>query len=63
MLFLMLLILAGLLVTIIIGWGGFLLAIKLGVIVNEASKPQYLDNNSYTLDQGRDVGVEQHSKR
>ena len=35
------------------GIGLFLL--KIGVIVNEASKPAHLDQGSYSLDQGREV--------
>ncbi len=50
---------AGLLLLVAIGWGGFLLLVQLGVIVREAGKPQHVDTHDYSLKQGREVGREE----
>lgn len=42
-----------------IGAGTFLVLLKLGVIVREASRPSYQDHGSYSLDQGREVRPEE----
>lgn len=47
----------------VIGVGGFLVLLKLGVIVREASKPAYLDSGNYSMDQGREVRSEEEQKR
>ena len=39
----------------VLGVGGFLVLLKLGIIVREAQRPTYQDYGSYTLDQGREV--------
>ena len=41
-------------IVILSGLGLFLL--KIGVIVNQASKPPHIDHGNYSLDQGREVG-------
>jgi hypothetical protein len=41
-----------------IGVGGFLLLVKLGVIVREASRPPLQDYGDYRIDQGREVRPE-----
>jgi hypothetical protein len=46
----------------VIGVGGFLVLVKLGVIVREASKPAYLDSGNYSMDQGREVRSEEEQK-
>jgi hypothetical protein len=59
-----LLILCGLVALAVIGVGGFLVLLKLGVIVREASRPIYQDQGDYSLDQGREVRPEEerHTK-
>jgi hypothetical protein len=59
-----LLILCGLVALAVIGVGGFLVLLKLGVIVREASRPTYQDHGDYSLDQGREVRPEEdrHTK-
>ena len=42
-----------------IGLGTFLVLVKLGVIVREASRPTYQDFGDYSLDQGREVRPEE----
>jgi hypothetical protein len=39
--------------------GGFLLLVKLGVIVREAQRPTYQDTGDYRIDQGREVRPEE----
>jgi hypothetical protein len=56
--FTFLIVLAVILAIASIGWGTFWILLQLGVIVQEASKPPYIDNNDYQLKQGRDVGQE-----
>lgn len=46
-----------------IGVGGFVLLVKLGVIVREAQRPPYLDHGNYTLDQGREVRPEEELRK
>ena len=53
-----LLILCGLVALAVIVAGGFLVLLKLGVIVREASRPTYQDHGDYSLDQGREVRPE-----
>ena len=43
----------------VLGVGGFIVLLKLGVIVREASRPTYIDHGNYTLDQGREVRPEE----
>jgi hypothetical protein len=42
----------------VLGVGGFMLLVKLGVIVREASRPAYQDSGDYRIDQGREVRPE-----
>jgi hypothetical protein len=46
----------------VLGIGGFLVLLKLGVIVREASRPAYQDQGNYTLDQGREVRPEEEQQ-
>jgi hypothetical protein len=43
---------------VVLGVGAFLVLVKLGVIVREASRPTYQDSGDYRIDQGRDVRPE-----
>lgn len=52
------LVLCGLVLLATLGLGLITLLIKLGVIVREAQKPQYLDAGDYRIDQGREVTAE-----
>lgn len=54
----LLLIFAAIIVIGIFGVAGFLLLIKLGVIVHAASQPPHQDTGTYTLSQGREVRPE-----
>ncbi len=47
------------LILAVVGVGGFIVALKLGVIVQQAAKPTHLDTANYTLDQGREVRPEE----
>ena len=47
----------------VLGLGGFLVLLKLGAIVREASRPSYQDQSSYSLDQGREVRPEEEQRR
>jgi hypothetical protein len=47
----------------VIGIGGFIVLLKLGVIVREASKPTYLDSGDYSIGQGREMRPEEEQKR
>jgi hypothetical protein len=62
MLLLPLLIVCGLVALAVIGVGGFLVLVKLGVIVREASRPAYQDHGDYSLDQGREVRPEEERR-
>ncbi len=42
-----------------LGLGGFMLLVKLGVIVREAQRPPYQDAGDYRIDQGREVRPEE----
>jgi hypothetical protein len=42
----------------VLGVGGFMVLLKLGVIVREASRPAYQDSGDYRIDQGREVRPE-----
>jgi hypothetical protein len=44
---------------LVLGVGGFLVLLKLGVIVRAASQPAYQDFSDYTLSQGREVRPEE----
>jgi hypothetical protein len=46
----------------VIGVGGFIVLLKLGVIVREAGRPTYQDHSSYSLDQGREVRPEEERR-
>lgn len=52
---LFLIILGGVLLISILGWGTFWILVQLGVIVQKATEPPTTDTNTYSLDQGRDV--------
>ena len=56
-------VLCALVVLALLGAGSFLVLLKLGVIVREASRPAYQDRGSYTLDQGREVRPEDEQQR
>jgi hypothetical protein len=58
MLSLPLLIFCAIVALVVIGVGGFLVLLKLGVIVREAAKPTYQDYGDYRIDQGREVRPE-----
>jgi len=45
-----------------IGAVGFVVALKMGVIVHQATKPTHLDTGNYTLDQGREVRPEEEDR-
>ena len=46
-----------------LGVAGFLVLLKLGIIVRAASQPSYQDYSDYTLNQGREVRPEdEHTK-
>ena len=62
MLLLLLLVVCGLVALAVIGVGGFLVLVKLGVIVREASRPAYQDHGDYSLDQGREVRPEEERR-
>lgn len=47
---------------IVVGSVGFVVALKLGIIVREAAKPSHLDSGNYTLDQGREVRPEEERR-
>jgi hypothetical protein len=56
MIMLLLIILGGLLLLSLVGWGTFWILIQLGVIVQKAVEPPTTDTNNYSLSQGRDIG-------
>lgn len=45
-----------------VGVAGFVVLLKLGVIVQQATKPTHLDTANYTLDQGREVRPEEERR-
>jgi hypothetical protein len=55
---LLLLVICAISLLVVLGVGGFLVLLKLGVIVREASRPAYQDMGDYRLDQGREVRPE-----
>jgi hypothetical protein len=57
-----LLIVCGIVALSVIGIGGFLVLLKLGVIVREASRPTFQDRGSYSLEQGREVRPEEERR-
>jgi hypothetical protein len=66
MLTLLLLIVCAIAILAVLGVSIFMVLIKLGIIVREASRPAYQDAGDYSLDQGREVRPEkepQHEKR
>jgi hypothetical protein len=62
MLSLILLAFCALIVLIAIGAGVFVVLLKLGVIVREASRPAVQDFGDYSLDQGREVRPEEERR-
>lgn len=57
------LVLGGLLLLAGLLWGLFWFLVKIGVIVNAARKPPYVDSGDYSLEQGRDVGAVESVER
>ncbi len=49
-------------VLLVLGVGGFLVLLKLGVIVRESSRPTYQDAGDYRMDQGREVRPEEERR-
>lgn len=47
----------------VLGVGGFVVLLKMGVIVREASRPTLQDRGSYSLDQGREVRPEEEQRK
>ena len=47
----------------VLGVGGFIVLLKLGVIVREARRPAFEDYGNYSLDQGREVRPEEEQQR
>lgn len=43
---------------LVVGAAGFVVALKLGVIMQQATKPTHQDTSNYSLDQGREVRPE-----
>jgi hypothetical protein len=58
-----LLLICGLVALAVLGFGGFIVLLKLGVIVREASRPTIEDRGSYSLEQGREVRPEEEQAR
>jgi hypothetical protein len=50
------LLLCGVVLLGFLGFGLFILLVKIGVIVREAQRPPHTDAGDYRLSQGRDVG-------
>jgi hypothetical protein len=59
MLVLLLLVFCAIVLLLVVGAGAFLVLVKLGVIVREASRPTYQDSGDYRIDQGREVRPEE----
>lgn len=55
---LLMLILCAIALLVVLGATVFLILVKLGVIVHEASRPAYQDSGDYRIDQGREVRPE-----
>ena len=60
---LLLLVFCAIALLIVVGAGAFLVLVKLGVIVREASRPTYQDSGDYRIDQGREVRPEEEQSR
>ncbi len=60
---LVLAIICALLAIVVLGVGGFIVLLKLGVIVREARRPTHQDYGNYSLDQGREVRPEEEQPR
>lgn len=58
-LFELLLIVGGLLLLGMLGFGLFMLLVQLGVIVKKAGEPPYQDMSDYSLQQGREIGKDE----
>jgi hypothetical protein len=56
---LVLLVFCAIVLLAVVGAGAFLVLVKLGVIVREASRPTYQDAGDYRIDQGREVRPEE----
>jgi sulfite exporter TauE/SafE len=56
MILILLMILAGILLLLSVGFGTFWALAQLGVIVQKVAEPPTMDRQNYSLDQGRDVG-------
>jgi hypothetical protein len=56
---LLLLVICAIAVLAVLGVSVFIVLVKLGVIVREASRPAYQDAGDYRLDQGREVRPEE----
>jgi hypothetical protein len=56
---LLLLIVCAIAILAVLGVSIFLVLIKLGIIVREASRPAYQDAGDYGLDQGREIRPEE----
>lgn len=50
------LLLCGIVLLSFLGFGLFILLVKLGVIVRAAQRPPHMDAGDYRLSQGRDIG-------
>jgi hypothetical protein len=48
----------GIILLVSVGFGIFILLVKLGVIVREAQRPPHQDTGVYTLNQGHEVRAE-----
>jgi hypothetical protein len=60
---LIMLVFCGIVAAVVLGFGGFMLLVKLGVIVREAQLPPYQDAGDYRIDQGREVRPEEDRVR
>jgi hypothetical protein len=58
-----LLIICAIVALAVLGVGGFVVLLKMGVIVREATRPTHQDTGSYALDQGREVRPEEEQAR
>jgi hypothetical protein len=56
MLMMTLIVIAGILLLVMAGFGTFWLLVQLGVIAQKAMEPPTTDNGTYGLEQGRDIG-------
>jgi hypothetical protein len=51
--------LCGLVLLSVVGWGLFWFLIQLGVIIRKAQEPPHTDTGTYELRQGRDIGSDE----